>query len=183
MSANRPIVKPSDLEGLKIRISGSKIADQYFRILGSIPQIMAFSEVYQALQTGVVDGCENTPSNYLTQKFYEVQKDITVSYHAHLQYAVIVNAKFWNGLPPDIRGQLEKAMNEATDYTNSIARKENEDALAEIKKSGKTTLHYPTDAERKAWQTAMQPTYKWAKGRVGQEVLDVVAKELHVEMN
>jgi C4-dicarboxylate-binding protein DctP len=96
---------------------------------------------------------------------------------------VIVNAKFWNGLPPDIRGQLEKAMNEATDYTNSIARKENEDALAEIKKTGKTTLHYPTDAERKAWQTAMQPTYKWAKGRVGQEVLDVVAKELHVEMN
>ena len=183
MSANRPIVKPTDLEGLKIRISGSKIADQYFRNVGSIPQIMAFSEVYQALQTGVVDGCENTPSNYATQKFFEVQKDITVSYHAHLQYAVIVNSKFWSGLPAELRGQLEKAMSEATDYTNSIAVKENEDALAEIKKSGKTTLHYPTDAERKAWQTAMQPTYKWAKGRVGQEVLDVLAKELHIEMN
>ena len=182
MSANRPIVKPSDLEGLKIRISGSKIADQYFRILGSIPQIMAFSEVYQALQTGVVDGCENTPSNYLTQKFYEVQKDITVSYHAHLQYAVIVNAKFWNGLPPDIRGQLEKAMNEATDYTNSIARKENEDALAEIKKSGKTHLHYLNDAQKAAWKKAMAPTYKWAQGRVGKEVLDLLAKELHLQM-
>jgi len=183
VSANRQLTKPSDFEGLKFRISGSKIADQYFRKLGSIPQIMAFSEVYQALQTGVVDGCENTPSNYLTQKFYEVQKDITVSYHAHLQYAVIVNSKFWSGLPADIRGQLEKAMAEATDYTNSIAVKENEDALAEIKKSGKTTLHYLTDDERKAWQTAMQPTYKWAKGRVGQEVLDVLAKELHIEMN
>src|ERR1700759_504582 len=183
MSASRPLLKPSDLEGLKIRISGSKIADQYFRILGSIPQIMVFSEVYQALQTGACDGWRNTASNYLTQKFYEVQKDITVSYHAHLQYAVIVNSKFWAGLPPDIRGQLEKAMNEATDYTNSIARKENEDALAEIKKSGKTTLHYLTDDQKKAWQTAMQPTYKWAKGRVGQEVLDLVAKELHVEMN
>jgi C4-dicarboxylate-binding protein DctP len=183
ISANRPLVKPSDFEGLKFRISGSKIADQYFRNLGSIPQIMAFSEVYQALQTGVVDGCENTPSNYTTQKFFEVQKDITVSYHAHLQYAVIVNSKFWGGLPADIRGQLEKAMAEATDYTNSIARKENEDALAEIKKSGKTTLHYLTDDERKAWQTAMQPTYKWARGRVGQEVLDVLAKELHIEMN
>ena len=183
VSANRPLINPSDFQGLKIRISGSKIADQYFRLLGSIPQIMAFSEVYQALQTGVVDGCENTASNYLTQKFHEVQKHITVSYHAHLQYAVIVNSKFWNGLPPDIRNQLDKAMDEATDYTNSIARKENEDALEEIKKSGKTTLHYLTDDQRKAWQTAMAPTYVWAKGRVGQEILDLIAKELDVKMN
>jgi C4-dicarboxylate-binding protein DctP len=183
MSANRPLLMPADFEGLKFRISGSKIADRYFRDLGSIPQIMAFSEVYQALQTGVVDGCENTPSNYLTQKFYEVQKDITVSDHAHLQYAVIVNTKFWNGLPPDIRAELEKAMAEATDYTNSIARKENADALAKIKQSGKTTLHYLTDDQRKAWQVAMRPTYKWAKGRVGQPVLDLLAKELHIDMN
>jgi len=183
VSSNRPLMKPEDFKGLKFRISGSKIADQYFRLMGSIPQIMAFSEVYQALQTGVVDGCENTASNYLTQKFYEVQKDITVSYHAHLQYAVIVNSKFWSGLPPDIRTQLDKAMADATDYTNQIAHQENEDALAEIKKTGKTTLHYLTDADRKAWQEAMQPTYKWAKGRVGQEVLDLVAKELDVKMN
>jgi C4-dicarboxylate-binding protein DctP len=182
-SANRPLLMPADFQGLKVRISGSKIADRYFRDIGSIPQIMAFSEVYQALQTGVVDGCENTASNYLTQKFYEVQKDITVSYHAHLQYAVIVNSKFWSGLPPDIRKQLEKVMDEATDYTNSIAVKENENALAEIKKSGKTTLHYLTDDQRKAWQDAMRPTYAWAKGRVGQEVLDLIAKELDVKMN
>jgi C4-dicarboxylate-binding protein DctP len=182
-SANRSLLMPADFQGLKVRISGSKIADRYFRDIGSIPQIMAFSEVYQALQTGVVDGCENTASNYLTQKFYEVQKDITVSYHAHLQYAVIVNSKFWSGLPPDIRKQLEKVMDEATDYTNSIAVKENENALAEIKKSGKTTLHYLTDDQRKAWQDAMRPTYAWAKGRVGQEVLDLIAKELDVKMN
>jgi C4-dicarboxylate-binding protein DctP len=182
-SANRPLLTPADFQGLKVRISGSKIADRYFRDLGSIPQIMAFSEVYQALQTGVVDGCENTPSNYLTQKFYEVQKDITVSNHAHLQYAVIVNSKFWNGLPDDIRKALDKAMDEATDYTNSIAMQENADALAEIKKTGKATLHYLTDDQRKAWQTAMRPTYGWAKGRVGQEVLDLVGKELDVKMN
>jgi C4-dicarboxylate-binding protein DctP len=182
-SANRALLMPADFQGLKIRISGSKIADRYFRDLGSIPQIMAFSEVYQALQTGVVDGCENTPSNYLTQKFYEVQKDITVSNHAHLQYAVIVNSKFWNGLPDDIRKQLDKAMDEATDYTNSIAVKENEDALAEIKKSGKTDLHYLTEDQRTAWQTAMRPTYVWAKGRVGQEVLDLLGKELNIKMN
>src|SRR6185437_15010295 len=121
--------------------------------------------------------------NYLTQKFYEVQKDITVSYHAHLQYAVIVNSKFWNGLPPDIRKQLDRAMDEATDYTNSIAKTENDNALAEIKKSGKTTLHYLNDAQRAAWQKAMAPTYKWAKGRVGQEVLDLLAKQLDIKMN
>jgi C4-dicarboxylate-binding protein DctP len=183
VSANKPLINPTDFQGLKIRISGSKIADRYFRDMGSIPQIMAFSEVYQALQTGVVDACENTPSNYFTQKFHEVQKDITVSYHAHLQYAVIVNAKFWKALPADVRGQVEKAMNEATDYTNSIAQKENEDALAEIKKSGKTTLHYLTDAQKVAWQTAMHPTYTWAKSRVGGEVLDLIAKELNVKMN
>jgi C4-dicarboxylate-binding protein DctP len=183
VSANRPLIAPTDFQGLKIRISGSKIADRYFRDLGSIPQIMAFSEVYQALQTGVVDGCENTPSNYLTQKFHEVQKHITISYHAHLQYAVIVNSKFWSGLPADIRGQLNKAMAEATDYTNSIAQKENEEALAEIKKSGKTTLHQLNDQQRQAWQKAMAPTYKWAKGRVGQEVLDLLAHELNIKMN
>src|SRR5271154_2966539 len=113
-SANRPLLMPADFQGLKIRISGSKIADQYFRQLGSIPQIMAFSEVYQALQTGVVDGCENTASNYWTQKFYEVQKDITISNHAHLQYTVTATTAFWDGLPADIRGQLDKAMKEAT---------------------------------------------------------------------
>jgi C4-dicarboxylate-binding protein DctP len=176
VSANRPLAMPADFQGLKVRISGSKVADQYFRLMGSIPQIMAFSEVYQALQTGVVDGCENTPSNYLTQKFHEVQKHITVSNHAHLQYAVIVNSKFWNGLPGDVRNQLNKAMDEATDYTNSIAVKENEDALAEIKASGKTTLQTLTPEQQKAWRTAMQPTYAWAKGRVGAEVLDILSK-------
>jgi len=183
VSSNRPLLNATDFQGLKIRISGSKIADQYFRELGSIPQIMAFSEVYQALQTGVVDGCENTASNYLTQKFHEVQKHITVSYHAHLQYAVIVNSKFWNGLPADVRTQLTKAMDEATDYTNSIAEKDNEDSLAEIKKSGKTTLHPLTPEQRAAWQKAMAPTYKWAKGRVGQEVLDLLYKELNIQTN
>src|SRR5436305_2084022 len=178
VSANKPLLQPNDFQGLKIRISGSKIADQYFRIMGAIPQILAFSEVYQALQTGVVDACENTPSNYLTQKFHEVQKHITVSYHAHLQYAVIVNAKFWAGLPADLRGQLEKAMNEATDYTNEIAVKENDDALAEIKASGRSELHYLPPEQKKAWQVAMQPTWQWAQCRVGKEVITIMQKSM-----
>jgi C4-dicarboxylate-binding protein DctP len=176
VSANKPLLMPADFQGLKIRISGSKIADLYFRKLGALPQILAFSEVYQALQTGVVDGCENTPSNYYTQKFFEVQKDITVSYHAHLQYAVITNTKFWNGLPPDIRTELDKAMADATEYTNSIAKQENVDALQKIKASGKTTLHYLTPAQHKAWVDALHPVYKEAEGRVGKQIVDDLLK-------
>ncbi len=176
VSANSPLLKPADFEGLKVRISGSKIADMYFRKMGAQPQIMAFSEVYQALQTGVVDGCENTPSNYFTQKFYEVQKHITDSRHAHLQYAVIVNSKFWGGLPADIRAQLSKAMDEATDYTNEIAGKENEDALKDMKASGKTTFHVLTADQRAAWKTAMTSIYKQAEGRVGKEIIAMLTK-------
>jgi len=183
VSANRPLITPADFQGLKFRISGSKVADQYFRLMGGLPQIMAFSEVYQALQTGVVDGCENTPSNYLTQKFHEVQKHISAANHAHLQYAVLVNTKFWNSLPTDIREQFEKAMSEATDYTNSISQKENEDAIAAIRASGKTTVHVLSEPERQAWKTKMMPTYEWAKGRVGKEVLDLLSKAVQSRTN
>jgi C4-dicarboxylate-binding protein DctP len=176
VSANKPLITPADFQGLKVRISGSKIADQYFRKLGANPQILAFSEVYQALQTGVVDGCENTASNYLTQKFHEVQKHITVAEHAHLQYAVIVNSKFWASMPADVRANVDKAMAEATDYTNGIARQENNDALAEIKKSGKSTIHVLNADQRKVWREAMAPTWVWAEGRVGKEVLDLLKK-------
>jgi C4-dicarboxylate-binding protein DctP len=176
VSANKPLLLPADFQGLKIRISGSKIADLYFRQFGALPQIMAFSEVYQALQTGVVDGCENTPSNYWTQKFYEVQKHITVSSHAHLQYALITNTKFWSGLPADVRAQLDKAVAEATNYTNSIAKQENVDALAKIKASGKTTLHYLTPQQRAAWVEALRPVYKEAESRVGKQVVDDLLK-------
>ena len=176
VSANKPLLMPADFQGLKIRISGSKIADLYFRKLGALPQILAFSEVYQALQTGVVDGCENTPSNYYTQKFYEVQKHITNSQHAHLQYALITNTKFWNGLPADVRGQLDKAVEESTEYCNGIAKTENVDALEKIKASGKTTLHTLTPEQRAAWVKALKPVYKEAEGRVGKQIVDDLLK-------
>jgi C4-dicarboxylate-binding protein DctP len=182
VSANKPLLMPADFQGLKIRISGSKVADLYFRALGALPQIMAFSEVYQALQTGVVDGCENTPSNYYTQKFYEVQKDITDSRHAHLQYALIANAKFWSGLPPDVRKPLDRAVAESTDYCNSIARQENADALAKIKASGKTTLHTLTPAQVTAWKTAFKPVYKEAEKRVGKQIVDDLLKEAGISV-
>src|SRR5437868_10422574 len=97
MSANKPIHVPADYKGLKMRIQSSKVLGDQMKALGSIPQVMAFSEVYQALQTGVVDGTENTPSNMYTQKHHEVQKFTTESNHGYIGYAVIANKKFWDG--------------------------------------------------------------------------------------
>jgi C4-dicarboxylate-binding protein DctP len=176
LSANKPLITPADYQGLKIRISGSKIADHYFRKMGCITQVMAFSELYQALQTGVVDGCENTPSNYLTQKIHEVQKHISITEHAHLHYAVIVNSKYWDALPPELRDQLNKAMADATDYANSIAAKEQVEALDAIKKSGKCELHPMDASQRKAWREAMSSSWEFAEGRCGKEILDMLKK-------
>ena len=136
ITSNKPIHKLEDFRGLKMRIQSSKVLEATYRSLGALPQVLAFSEVYQALQTGVVDGGENTPSNVYTQKFHEVQKYLTVSDNTYIGYALIVNKKFWEGLPPDIRTTLEGAVKEATAYCNSIAEQENREALAKIKASG-----------------------------------------------
>src|ERR1700746_3618267 len=140
MSANRKLITPADYKGVKFRIQSSKVLEAQFRALGSIPQVMAFGEGYQALQTGVVDGQENTWSNIYTQKMHEVQKYATVTNHGYIGYVVVVNKKFWDGLPADVRPQLEKAMKEATEFGNNQSAKENDDALELIKKSGKTEI-------------------------------------------
>ncbi|MDT7950313.1 MAG: DctP family TRAP transporter solute-binding subunit [Acetobacteraceae bacterium] len=182
ISANKPLIKPSDLQGLKIRISGSKIDEMTLRSLGALPQIMAFSELYQALQSGVVDGAQNTPSNYTTQKLNEVQSNITNLRHVHLQYAVIVNKAFWDGLPQDIRTELNKAMAEATTYNNENSQADNAQALQEIIKTGKTDVHQPTPEEMKVWKGAMLPIYKQAASRIGQPIIDEAVKEAGVEV-
>jgi len=178
MSANVPLKTPDDMLGLKMRIQSSKVLEAQMMALDAQPQVMAFSEVYQGLQTGVVDGTENPPSNMYTQKMHEVQKHATLTWHSYLGYAVIVNKKFWDGLPADIRGQLEKAMKEATDYANEIAQQQNDDALAEMKKAGTTVFYEPTEAERKEWIKRLQPVHKEMTSRVGKETLDAAYKAL-----
>jgi C4-dicarboxylate-binding protein DctP len=176
MSANKPLRSPADYKGLKFRIQSSKVLEAQFRALGAVPQVMAFSEVYQALQTGVVDGQENTASNMYTQKMHEVQKYTTVTNHGYIGYVVVVNKKFWEGLPTDIRGQLDKAMAEATAYSNDISEKENTEAMEEMKKSGKTQFIIPTAAETEAMRKAMEPLYNDMASRVGKQLIDDVVK-------
>jgi len=177
MTSNRPMHNPSDMKGLKVRIQSSKVLDAQMRALGANPQVMAFSDVYQALQTGVVDGSENTPSNVYTQRHHEVQKHLTVSNHGYIGYAVIVNKPFWQGLPPDIRTILEGAMKDATRYANAVAQKDNDDALAKIKAAGKTEIYTLNDNERAAWRKALLPVQKDMESRVGKDTIDAVNRE------
>jgi C4-dicarboxylate-binding protein DctP len=147
------------------------------RALGANPQVTAMSEVYQSLQTGVVDGQENTPSNIYTQKMNEVQKYLTVSDHGYIGWVVIVNKKFWDGLPPDIRSALEVSMRDATRYMNAIAQQDNDKAMADIKASGKTEIHIQTPAENAAWRKVLLPVQKQMEGRIGPEIVKAIQKE------
>ena len=176
-SANSPLKNVADYKGKKFRIQSSKVLEEQIRALGGIPQVMAFSEVYQALQTGVVDGTENPISNLYSQKMHEVQKHLTLTEHGYLGYAVIVNKKFWDGLPADIRGQLEQAMKEATALANSVAKKDNDDALEGVKKAGKTTVYTPTKEERMALKKELVPVHAKMADRVGKDLLEAIYKD------
>ena len=171
MSANKPLKSVDDFKGLKMRIQSSKVLEAQMRALGANPQVMAFSEVYTALQQGVVDGTENPVSNFYTQKMNEVQKHMTISDHGYLGYAVIVNKKFWEGLPPDIRVILEQAMKETTKYEREIAQKENDDALAAVREAKTTEIYVLPDKDRLAWQKALLPVHTQFEGSIGKDLI------------
>lgn len=174
MSANRPLRKVADFKGLKMRIQSSKVLEAQMKALGANPQVMAFSEVYSALQQGVVDGTENPISNLYTQKMHEVQKHLTLSQHGYLGYAVIVNKNFWDGLPADIRGTLEKAMQDATHYEREIAQKENDDALAAVRRAGTTEVFTLPLQERMNWWKALLPVHREFEDKIGRDLIQSV---------
>jgi len=177
MSANKPLHLPADFRGLKMRIKSSKVLEAQFRALGAVPQVMAFSEVYQAMQTGVVDGSENSLPNLWTQKFFEVQKYVALSDHGYDCYAVIVNTKFWDGLPADIRATLEQAMKDATAYQFELSAREQDDDLAKIKAANRAQVYDLTDAEKAAWRAALLPVHKQMESRIGKDVIDAIYRE------
>ncbi len=176
MSANKPLKTPDDYKGLKMRIQSSKVLEAEMRALGANPQVMPFSETYQALQTGVVDGTENPPSNLFTQKMHEVQKNASVTNHGYLGYAVIANKDFWEKLPEDVRKGLDEAMKESTDFANQIAKEENDKSLEAVKASGKTEVYTPTEDEVKAMQKALAPVHAEMADRMGKDLIDSIYK-------
>ncbi len=167
MTSNKALRTPDDFKGQKLRIQSSKVIEAQMRAVGAIPQVLTFSELYHALQTGVVDGQENPNNVIFPSKLYEVQKYLTMSDHGYHGYAVITNAKFWAGLPPDIRKILEGAMKDTTDYFNTAAKKENDDGLAGIRASGRTEIITLTPEQKRAWKKAFLPVHDEMAERVG----------------
>jgi len=175
MSANKELRLPGDAKGLKFRIQASDVLEAQFAALGANPQKMKFSEVYQALQTGVVDGQENTWSNIFSQKFHEVQAAISETNHGVIDYMVVTNATWWNELPDDIRAELKQAMDEATAYSNGIANQLNEEAKAKIEAAGKARILTLTDEELAQWRTAMKPVWDQFAPGIGQDLIDAAS--------
>ena len=180
MSANKPLRDPADFRGIKMRIQSSKVLEAQMKALGALPQVLAFSDVYQAMQTGVVDGAENTPSNMFTQKHHEVQKWATLSDHGYIGYAVIVNKKFWDGLPGPVRDVLARAMTEATAYANESAQKDNDDALAEMRRSGRIQFIELTPEQKAAWRKVLEPVQAEMTSRVGKDTIEEFRRETGV---
>jgi C4-dicarboxylate-binding protein DctP len=170
-SANKEFKVPNDIKGLKFRIQASDVYESFMKALGANGQKMAFAEVYQALQTGVVDAQENTYSNMYSQKFHEVQKTIVETNHGILDYMVVVNAKWWNSLPADVKKGLSEALAEATVYNNNIGQEKNDEAKKLITDSGKTKIVKLTDAQLAEWKKAVAPVYAQFEKDIGPDLI------------
>ncbi len=171
LSANKPLREPKDARGLKFRVQASAVLDEQFKALRAVPRKMSFAEVYQGLQTGVVNGTENTWSNYYSQKVYEVQPYFTETNHGLIDYMVITNTKFWQGLPEDVRSELSKVMAEVSVEVNRQAQALNDEARSAIAKAGTSEIIELTPAQREDWRKAMQPVWKQFEGEIGSEVI------------
>jgi C4-dicarboxylate-binding protein DctP len=177
LSSNKDkLQRPEDVKGLKFRIQPSDVLEAQFRALGANPQKMAFAEVYQALQTGVVDGQENTWSNIYSQKFFEVQKTIAETNHGVIDYMVVTNAKWWDGLTADVRKGLSEAMTEATAYGNKLAGEYNEADRKKIADAGKAKIQKLTKDDVAAWRKVMEPVWKKFEADIGRDLIDAALK-------
>lgn len=171
LSANKALREPGDARGLKFRVQASAVLEEQFKAVRANPRKMSFAEVYQGLQTGVVNGAENPYSNIYSQKMHEVQKFITESDHGLLDYMLITNTKFWSGLSPDIKTELEKIIVEVTTQVNKDAEKLNQDAKQNIINAKTTEIITLTPEQRGKWREAMKPVWKKFEGDIGADLI------------
>ncbi|MCP2076331.1 UNVERIFIED_ORG: C4-dicarboxylate-binding protein DctP [Pseudomonas lini] len=161
LSADKPLRKPEDALDLAFRIQTSTVLEEQFKAVGAKPKPMIFSVVYQGLRTGLVNGTENTYSNFYNQKLHEVQKYVTETNHGILDYMLITTSDFWNGLPPDIRTELDKIVVESTAHANKEAERFNQQDKQHVLDAKTTEIIALTPEERSAWRDKMKPV--WAK--------------------
>lgn len=171
LSAGKPLVEPADAAGLKFRIQASDVLQAQFEAVDANPQKMAFSEVYGALQTGVVDGQENTWSNIYGQKFFEVQDGITASDHGVLDYLVVVSTDWWDGLDAQLRADLSRIMKEVSLERNAAVTEVEMKSRQAIADTG-TVIRDLTPEQRAAWVAAMKPVWTQFEGDIGAENIE-----------
>jgi C4-dicarboxylate-binding protein DctP len=170
-SANRPLHRPEDFKGLRMRVQASGVLDAQMRALGALPQVLPFPDVYRALEAGVVDGCENPISNFYTQGMHRVQRHLTLTGHGYLGYVVIANRRFWDGLPADVRRGLTQALAEATAHANRLARQKAEEDLEAVRRAGTTEIYVPTPEERRRFVLALLPVHRAMEARLGRDFM------------
>ncbi len=170
MSANRPLIKPEDAKGLKFRVQASDVLVAQFKQLGANPQKMSFKEVYGGLQTGVIDGQENTWSNIYGKKFFEVQDGVTETNHGIIDYLVVTSTEWWDGLKPDVRNQLAKILEEVTVTRNKESTNVNEANKQKMIASGGKVVTL-TPEQREAWVKALKPVWKQFEGNIGADLI------------
>jgi len=171
ISANKALELPGDASGLKFRVQPSDVLVAQFEALGANPQKMAFSEVYGALQTGVVDGQENTWSNVYGKKFFEVQDGTTESNHGLIDYLVVTSDEWWQGLDVDVRDQLSTILAEVTEMRNSESFAVNEQAKEAVIAAGGVVRQLSAE-QRAAWVDALKPVWEQFEGDVGAEMIE-----------
>lgn len=171
ISANKPLVLPTDAKGLKFRVQPSEVLIAQFKQLGAIPQKMAFKEVYSALQTGVVDGQENTWSNIYGKKFFEVQDGVTESNHGIIDYLVVTSTKWWDGLPKDVRTQFAQILQEVTTTRNAESYRVNQANKQKIIDAD-GVVRILTPEQRKAWVDTLKPVWKEFQKDIGKDLID-----------
>lgn len=171
LSANKALYEPKDARGLKFRVQASAVLEEQFKAIRANPRKMSFAEVYQGLQTGVVNGAENPYSNIYSQKMHEVQKYITESNHGLLDYMLITNTTFWNSLPADVRSELEKINVEVTAEVNKLASELNDGDKQRILDNKSTEIITLTDAQRVLWLDAMKPVWKKFESEIGADLI------------
>ncbi|MCO5786984.1 C4-dicarboxylate ABC transporter [Pseudomonas sp. G11-1] len=176
LSANKALHEPKDARGLKFRVQASAVLDEQFKALRAAPRKMSFAEVYQGLQTGVVNGAENPYSNIYSQKMHEVQEYITESNHGVLDYMVITNTKFWDGLPEDIRNELTAILAEVTVAVNKQAEELNQRDKQRILDAGTTEIINLTPEQREQWRDAMRPVWEKFEDEIGAELIQAAGR-------
>lgn len=170
-SAKKPLMVPTDANGMKFRVQTSDVAVAMIEAMGGSAQKLAFKEVYGALQTGVVDGQENSWSNIYTQKFFEVQDGVTETNHQLLAYLLVTSTEWLNGLDADIRDQFVAIVDDVTMKANGqVAAKEAENRANIIAAGG--VVRELNAEQRKAWIDTMKPVWTKFEADIGKDLID-----------